>query len=82
MEISRSASALKSVINTVKSDIAEILQSGNFYCTEEIARELSLINNGLEHLRLDGALLSSNDWQKSFNSPQINSSLKGEQLVI
>ena len=55
--------------------------SGNYYVTEEIARELSVINNALEHLSLDGTFLSTSaDWQKkpgNFAPNQITGHLSG-----
>ena len=77
MEITRAANALRSSIRTIEADIADILQSGNYYCTEEIARELTAINNGLEHLNLDGTLLSSDEWQGSFDPRNTGSALSG-----
>lgn len=77
MEITRATNALRSTVRTVEADIEDILQSGNYYCTEEIARELTAIRNGLEHLNLDGTLLSSNEWQGSFDPRKTGSVLAG-----
>ncbi|KAK7503275.1 hypothetical protein BaRGS_00005540 [Batillaria attramentaria] len=82
MEVSRAAMALQSGVNTVKADIAEILGSGNFYCTEEIARELSAIDNGLEHLKLDKTLLDSKEWQESFSPESTSNALAGAASVL
>ena len=66
--------ALASTVNTVKRDIEEICQSGNFYVTEEIGNELNVIANGLDHLKLDDYLLAtSKDWDKSFDPKQTRS---------
>lgn len=64
--------ALSSTVNTIKKDINEICQSGNFYVTEELGNEFNTIANGLDHLNLDGYLLNtSTDWQKGFDSAQV-----------
>lgn len=66
--------ALASTVNTVKRDIEEICQSGNFYVTEEIGNELNVIANGLDHLKLDDYLLAtSKDWDKGFDQTQTQS---------
>ena len=77
MEITSAANALRSTIRTIEADIEDILRSGNYYCTEEIARELTAIRNGLEHLNLDGTLLSSKEWQGAFNPRRTGASLAG-----
>ncbi|XP_076467264.1 uncharacterized protein LOC143298314 [Babylonia areolata] len=82
MEINRATNALKSTIDTVEADIRDILQSGDYYCTEEIARELNAINNGLEHLRLDSTLLGSEDWQKTFNPRNTAASISGATSIL
>lgn len=82
MEVSRAANALRSSVNTVKADIADILNSGTYYCTEEIARELSAINNGLEHLKLDNTLLESKEWQSSFSPESTGGAFAGWQLLV
>lgn len=82
MEILRAANALKGTAQTVKADIAEILGSGNFYCTEEIARELSAINNGLEHLKLDNTLLNSEEWKTSFSPDATAEAFAGAASVL
>lgn len=65
-------SGLSSTANTIKKDLEEICQSGNFYVTEEIGNEFNNIANGLDHLKLDGYLMTtSNDWQKGFDSSQV-----------
>jgi len=57
--------ALRNAVCAVKADIQDVLQSGQFYVTEEIARELSQINNALDHLALDSTFLStSEEWKK------------------
>ncbi|ESO84905.1 hypothetical protein LOTGIDRAFT_235976 [Lottia gigantea] len=66
-----SRNPVTSEINTVKSDIKDILQSGNYYCTEEIANELTKINNGLDHINLDDNILTtSRTWQNNFDPRQ------------
>ena len=77
MEISQASKSLRSSIKTVEADIQDILTSGNYYCTEEIARELTAIQNNLDHLNLDGTLLSSKEWQASFNPSQTGASIAG-----
>ncbi|XP_067674576.1 uncharacterized protein [Haliotis asinina] len=55
---------LASSVQTAKRDIGDILQSGKYYCNEEIARELTAVSNGLNHLNLDDKFLStSKEWQ-------------------
>ena len=75
--------ALASTVNTVKRDIAEICQSGNFYVTEEIGNELNNISNGLDHLKLDDYLLAtSKDWDKGFSPSQTQSHKASEYFFI
>ncbi|KAK6171268.1 hypothetical protein SNE40_019493 [Patella caerulea] len=63
-----SRNPIASEIKTVKSDIKDILQSGKYYCTEEIARELTKLDNGLDHLNFDNNLLTtSRTWQNNFD---------------
>jgi len=65
--------ALSGTINAIKKDIEDICQSGNYYVTEEIGNEFNTLANGLDHLKLDGNLMSSSsDWQKGFDSSQVN----------
>ena len=77
MDVSRATNALKGTVRSVEADIADILQSGNYYCTEEIARELTAIKNGLDHLKLDGTLLGSNEWSGSFDPRSTAEALAG-----
>lgn len=66
--------ALASTVNTIKRDIEEICQSGKFYVTEEIGRELNVIASGLDHLKLDDYLLAtSKEWDKGFDPTQTKS---------
>lgn len=63
---------LTSTVDTLKRDIKEICQSGSFYVTEELGNEFNNISNGLDHLKLDGYLMSTSaDWQKGFDSAQV-----------
>ena len=63
--------ALSSTVNTVKRDIEEICQSGNFYVTEEIGNEMNAIANGLDHLKLDDYFLTtSKTWDGEFDPTQ------------
>lgn len=49
---------------TAKSEINDILTSGNYYVTPEIAAELRSLHNGLDHLRLDSTIQSSSpEWR-------------------
>ncbi|CAG5132272.1 unnamed protein product [Candidula unifasciata] len=58
--------SLHNSIATVRCGIQDILQSGNYYVTEEIAREMSVINHVLEHLSLDNTFLAtSKEWQQN-----------------
>lgn len=82
MEVSRATNALKNTIRSVEADIADILQSGNYYCTEEIARELTAIKNGLDHLSLDGTLLQSEEWKGSFDPQGTVGALAGAVGVL
>jgi len=78
--------ALRSAVAAVKGDIQDVLQSGNFYVTEEIARELSQINNALEHIALDNTFLStSEDWQKkpgNFTTRQAAEQMSGALSAV
>ncbi|KAK0045513.1 hypothetical protein Bpfe_024999 [Biomphalaria pfeifferi] len=61
---SRKNGILPQWARTVKNEIQDFLQSGNYYVTEELAKEVSVINNELDHLSLDDTFLtSSKDWQ-------------------
>lgn len=80
MELSQERDSLMNGVNTLKADIREFLQSGNFYCTEEIARELTAIDNGLEHLKLDNRLLLSDERNGSFRSSEAQASVAGKYL--
>jgi len=78
--------ALRNALCAVKSDIQEVLQSGNYYVTEEIARELSQINNALDHLALDSTFLStSEEWQKkpgNYTPRQTNEHMCGAMSAL
>lgn len=55
-------------INSVTQNIRDFAASGNYYCTDEMSRELAAINSGLEHMKLDADITnSSKDWQKKHN---------------
>lgn len=82
MEITRATNALRSTIKTVEADVKDILTSGDYYCTEEIARELTGIQNNLDHLKLDGTLLSSNEWQGSFDPRKTGAAIAGATSVL
>ncbi|KAK3098306.1 hypothetical protein FSP39_018209 [Pinctada imbricata] len=47
--------------NGVRREIDNIVSSGDFYVTNEIANELSNIRNAIDHLNLDGSILSTTD---------------------
>ena len=65
-------SVLAPTINSIKRDIEEICQSGNYYVTEEIGSTLNKLTNGLDHLKLDNYLVStSGDWKKGYDPQQI-----------
>ncbi|GFR61323.1 beta propeller repeat TECPR [Elysia marginata] len=78
--------ALIHATKSARGEIQDILMSGNYYVTEEIARELSAINNALEHLSLDGTFLSTSaDWQKkpgNFAPNQITGHMSGAMCTI
>ncbi|GFO27240.1 hypothetical protein PoB_005374500 [Plakobranchus ocellatus] len=78
--------ALIHATKSARSEIQDILMSGNYYITEEIARELSVINNALEHLSLDGTFLSTSaDWQNkpgNFAPNQITGHMSGAMCAI
>ncbi|KAL8593750.1 hypothetical protein ACOMHN_032356 [Nucella lapillus] len=82
MEVSRATNTLKSAVCTIEADIADILQTGNYYCTEEIARELTAIKNGMDHLTLDGTLLGSEEWKGSFDPQSTMENLAGAVSVL
>lgn len=55
--------ALRGAIGSLRADIQDVLSSGNFYVTEEIARELAAISNAADHLGLDSTFLAtSQQW--------------------
>jgi len=78
--------ALRSGVAAVKGDITDILQSGNYYVTEEIGRELSGLNNALEHLALDNTFLStSKEWSQkpgSYTAAEANNQSAGAISAI
>ncbi|WAR07084.1 hypothetical protein MAR_017042 [Mya arenaria] len=75
--------ALSSTVNAIKRDIEQICQSGNYYVTEELGNEFNTIANGLDHLKLDGNLItSSSDWQKGFDSAQITAHAQYAQNAL
>jgi hypothetical protein len=82
MEITKASNAMRGLIKTVECDVKDILESGNYYCTEEIARELTAIQNNLDHLKLDGTLLTSNDWQQAFNPRDTGTAISGGSWVM
>ncbi|RUS86094.1 hypothetical protein EGW08_006114 [Elysia chlorotica] len=78
--------ALIHATKSARGEIQDFLMSGNYYITEEIARELSVINNALEHLSLDGTFLSTSaDWQQkpgNFSPNQITGHMSGAMCTI
>lgn len=78
--------ALQNCIKTIKGDIVDILQSGNYYVTEEIARELFGINNALEHMALDTTFLStSQEWRKkpgNYSEQCVNEQMAGAMSAV
>lgn len=75
--------ALSSTVDTIKRDINEICQSGNFYVTEEIGNEFNTIASGLDHLKLDGYLMNtSTDWQRGFDATQVQAHASNAQNVL
>ncbi|XP_005108686.1 uncharacterized protein LOC101862217 [Aplysia californica] len=82
----RTGGAVRNAVSAVRGDIQDVLQSGNFYVTEEIARELSVINNALEHIALDDTFLStSQDWRSkpgNFTSRQTNEHMSGALSAV
>lgn len=74
---------LTSTVDTIKRDIAEICQSGNYYVTEELGTEFNNIANGLDHLKLDGFLMNTSaDWQKGFDSAQVTAHTQNARNVL
>lgn len=61
-------------IDEIRRDIDNIAQSGNYYCTQEIGRELSNIRNGLDHMRLDNNISSTSKFK---GSPGLNTYTSG-----
>lgn len=61
---------LISTANSVKSEIQDLMQSGQYYCTNELANELTRINNAVDHLKLDGNIMSTSDSFKRFYDPR------------
>jgi hypothetical protein len=46
------------------------MTSGSYYCTNELANELTRINNAVDHLKLDGNIMSTSDSFKRFYDPR------------
>lgn len=63
---------LISTANSVQSEIQDLMQSGQYYCTNELANELTRINNAVDHLKLDGNIMSTSDSFKRFYDPRNN----------
>jgi len=64
--------ALSGTVNAIKRDIEDICNSGKYYVTEELGQQFNVLANGLDHIKLDGYLMSTSaDWQKGFDSSQI-----------
>ncbi|XP_060555100.1 uncharacterized protein LOC132715990 [Ruditapes philippinarum] len=75
--------ALSSTVDTIKRDINDICQTGNYYVTEEIGNEFNNIANGLDHLKLDGYLMNTSaDWQKGFDSAQVTAHNSNAKNVL
>ena len=70
-------------INSVKREVGDVLSSGNYYVTPELQRELSSIQNGLDHLNLDSNILnSSTGWRKSLSASAAGHSNGGLQQAL
>nr|XP_022293125.1 uncharacterized protein LOC111103860 isoform X1 [Crassostrea virginica] len=61
---------LISTANSVQAEIRDLMQSGQYYCTNELANELTRINNAVDHLKLDGNIMSTSDSFKRFYDPR------------
>lgn len=56
--------------SNVSHDVRDMMQSGNYYVTPELANKLGNINCGVESIKLDQQLMaSSKDWAARF-APQ------------
>ena len=66
---------LSRMANNVRKDIGDIIGSGSYYVTNEIANELTNISNAIDHLHLDRSILSSTD---SFNPRQTGNENNGK----
>lgn len=54
---------LHSASNVFKGQIQDYTQSGNYYVTPEVAREVRHLDNGVNHIRLDYDLVNTDkDW--------------------
>lgn len=73
---------LSSAIQTAKKDIGEILQSGKYYCNEEIARELTAVTNGLNHMKLDDRLLSTSPEWQGRKGTMASTTVPGKSLLL
>ncbi|KAK3578453.1 hypothetical protein CHS0354_037437, partial [Potamilus streckersoni] len=83
MYAGRETSALRSTVDTLKRDIHEILTSGKFYVTGEIAQEMESINNGLDHLKLDMKLMTTaKDWKTGIDPQQISAHATNATTVL
>ncbi|BFZ10247.1 hypothetical protein BsWGS_13285 [Bradybaena similaris] len=73
-------------IVAARCGIQDVLQSGKYYVTEEIAKEMSVINNALEHLSLDNTFLAtSKEWQQNpgnYTPNQTNQHLSGALAAV
>ncbi|XP_048766128.1 uncharacterized protein LOC125673558 [Ostrea edulis] len=66
----RADPGLVSTANAVQTEIKDFMTSGSYYCTNELANELTRINNAVDHLKLDGNIMSTSDSFTRFYDPR------------
>lgn len=69
--------------NTVKGQINDMANSGHYYVTPEINRELRHINNGIDHIRLDNQFLNTSpEWGQKWNPARTSIEMQGKSIVL
>ncbi|XP_013380102.1 uncharacterized protein LOC106151404 [Lingula anatina] len=64
--------ALLGSVHTLKHDVNDVLRSGQYYVTDELARKAYDIDNSLNHLKFDQNLLAtSKEWKQGFDQDKL-----------
>jgi len=67
----------------VKQNVQHMRQSGQFYVTPEVDRELKHIEQGVDHIRLDHDLMTtSKEWGSKFNPNAATNEKRGRYRII